>query len=101
MAVIRPVQFPHVQRPLVQNDPRPVRAKKIEPAGDQATAVPENVRPQTSTKTKSANGIKNTKEEKLEVAIEVLRQKTVQFYGPKKNEVKQTAALGTLIDIKA
>ena len=101
MAVIKPVRFPHVQRPPAQNNPRPVRAQKINPTGRQTTAQPVNVQPQTNIKTKFASGVKSTKEEKLEVAIEVLRQKTAQFYGPKKNEVKQTTALGTFIDIKA
>lgn len=101
MAVIKPVRFPHIQRPPVQNNLRPVRAKNIKPASRQIAAQPVNIRPQTNIKAKLASGVKSTKDEKLEVAIEVLRQKTVQFYGPKKNEVKQTTALGTFIDIKA
>ncbi len=101
MAVIKPVQFPHVQKPPVQNNPRPVRPQKLDPTGSKTVAKPLNARPSIDAKTKLARGVESTKEEKLEVAIEVLRQKTAQFYGPQKNEVKQTTALGSFIDIKA
>ncbi len=101
MAVIKPVQFPHVQRPTTVHKPRPVVPKNIEPTGRQRITQPRKAHPQTNVEINSARNVKSSKEEKLEVAIEVLRQKTAQFYGPKKNEVKKTTALGNYIDIKA
>ena len=101
MAVIKPVQFPHVERPSVKQNPRPIAAKSIKPANQPRPVQPGNVRPQPGRKINAPDTAKTSREEKLEVAIEVLRQKTAQFYGPQKKEVKQAAALGTFIDIKA
>jgi len=100
MAVIKPVQFPHIHRPQTQNNTRPVKPNSVNPAAGNPAPRPENT-PRPTAKSTASEGVVTSREEKLEIAIEVLRQKTAQFYGPKKNEVKQTAARGTFIDIKA
>ena len=99
MAIIKPAQFPQLQSTQVQNNKKPVPVKKAIPVV-QKPVEQKSVRA-SATLVKTNTGINMTKEEKLEVAIEVLRQKTAQFYGPKKAEVKKAAALGSFIDIKA
>lgn len=97
MPAIKPMQFPSVDANAAAEASRirrrpPTAARDLGAERAQATSsqsAPQPVRPA------------DTRQEKLDQAIEVLRSKSLQLYHPDRSVTKPKATLGQVIDIKA
>lgn len=102
MPTIKPAQFPHINRESVQRPENSRPVKPQESTKNQSIAkikkAAQDSRQQVTSK--SADEIKISKEQKLEKAIEVLREKSIQLYHPDRSKARQPAELGQIIDVK-
>ena len=98
MPEIKPVHFPDfdAQRLTPVNRPGPLKTPGVQPTA----------KPGKATKTRATGGTQlvgkaETRQQKLDNAIDVLRSKSLQLYHPDRKRGQPKAALGQFIDIKA
>ncbi|MFQ5649095.1 MAG: hypothetical protein ACE5IY_04055 [bacterium] len=102
MSTIRPANFPRIETTQVQRPPRPVRTPPQPAPQPQATQKVRKAVIQSPPRHlgRVAGATKTNKQVKLEKAIEVLRAKSIQLYQPDSTKIRQSVALGQIIDIK-